>query len=204
MSQKTLAKRAAEPVVAMKKKESRVRVWAREILTTGAVLVIVALLLAGGLTDQTGRLIIGGIAILAAVWWTAVPVAEGSSSRNVALGIYAFSALWIGVSYAPYWSIVRPGTHEAKVELSTEGAAQNVSGVSPGPVSADRANAACRRAWRYEVCAQGFLERAANSASTATSSPRRLVRRRDGVVVQRLAFIARTAPTSTWGGPTRR
>lgn len=134
MSQKTLARKSAPvPAVApAKKTQSRIRYWVKEILTTGAVLLIVALFLAGGITPDTFGLIVGCVAIGGAVYMTAVPVAEESTSRKVAAGIYAFSAIWIACALIPFWSLVKPGAPSAKVELAAEGDEKIVGKLASG------------------------------------------------------------------------
>jgi len=98
----------------------------REAVITGAVLLIVALILAKGLTEEIQGLILGGAALIGAVYYTALPVAEQSRSRRVAAGLYAFAALWVLASAFPFWKLVRPGDPIKEVSLTAEGVEQSL------------------------------------------------------------------------------
>ncbi len=132
MSQRTLAKRSVKEEPKQKKPQSRLRYWAKEALTTGAVLLIVALVLAGGITETTKGLIAGCVAVAGAIYLTAIPVAEESNSRRIALGLYAFSAVWALSAILPFWGLLRPGAPVARATLAKEGDERSVGKLASG------------------------------------------------------------------------
>jgi hypothetical protein len=104
----------------------------REALITGAVLLIVALVLARGLTEETQALILGAAALIGAVYYTALPVAEQSTSRRVAAGLYVFAAVWLVGAGFPFWKLLRPGDPVTSVSLSGEGVERSLGTLGAG------------------------------------------------------------------------
>jgi len=104
----------------------------REIIITGAVLLIVALVLAKGLTEETQALILGAVGLVGAVYYTALPVAEHSKSKKVAAGVYAFALIWIAAAGYPFWKMVRPGDPIKRVSLKVDAEAQSLGELEAG------------------------------------------------------------------------
>jgi hypothetical protein len=125
-------KPALRAPVAAAPKPSPVRRWMREAIITGAVLLIVALILAKGLTEEIQALILGAVALVGAVYYTALPVAEQSKSRRVATGLYAFAVVWVLASGYPFWKLVQPGDPVRRVSLQAEGGEQGLGKLPPG------------------------------------------------------------------------
>jgi hypothetical protein len=120
------------PTAATRTKPSPVRRWMREILITGAVLLIVALILAKGLTAEVQALIVGGAALIGAVYYTVLPVAEESKSRRVAAGTYVFAAVWLAAAGYPFFKLVSPGDPVKRVSLASEGTEQSLGKLPAG------------------------------------------------------------------------
>lgn len=150
----------------------------REILITGAVLLIVALVLAKQLTEETQALIVGIGALVGAVYYTALPVAEASKSRRVAAGVYAFAFIWIAAAGYPFWKLVSPGDPIKQVSLTVGGEAQPLGNLEEGHylvlAQVPRANLASGARYRMVVTTGGRNERLGGEFKRTTSARQRV------------------------------